>query len=661
MKFDYVKTIGFRKFKKVFETELYDITKVTGKNRSGKSNLLYAIINILLGTNLSGDEKACLINKNCDASYGELHFTDNNNVKHILIRGKDKYKNKNNFLSLDGNVITQNELTSFYKDKKLFLSILNPLYFLNKKSVEQKEMIDKYLSDIPSKVIFDNLTEQQKHNLLAKYFHIPIKEIYPNLSLEELENLYNENNLQVVTGKNFKEIVDKDKFNIICKNIKEVKGAKYYDMLSPEEQENSINSNMINICMNIAYSNLSLDEQNLLEGIPYNIPKYIAELNDDIRNYEKTITVLDGKIAYAQNIANEELPNVKTFEKEVDLSLARQELAFLNTNQDIVDKEKQKQIVENLERDILNKETEINELEKSMKEGKKKYILIKNGESCTCPTCGQHIEDISKSKTIENMRISLTNDFNKKTSLEAHKKDMDFELVKEKCKYYALEGDSTIEKNKQIAVIQENIKQLETEQLDIQNFNKVITVKKENIKTAQSNIEEFNTEKEFHRKAIDDLNKSKKVAQKLYISYIEEKMKLAKKYLKHVDIKFYSILKGTGEIKEDFLITYKDTPLSDLSKSETIATALEFANMFNKISRVNLPLFIDDYESYADYDFIKYYSNTQIIIAKVEKGNLLKITDYNNTDNCTVIKPVIKGCRTINTCTDVTTDIQKVA
>ena len=72
-------------------------------------------------------------------------------------------------------------------------------------------------------------------------------------------------------------------------------------------------------------------------------------------------------------------------------------------------------------------------------------------------------------------------------------------------------------------------------------------------------------------------------------------------------------------------------------------------------------MFIDDYESYADYDFIKYYSNTQIIIAKVEKGNLLKITDYNNTDNCTVIKPVIKDCRTINTCTDVTTDIQKVA
>ena len=96
-------------------------------------------------------------------------------------------------------------------------------------------------------------------------------------------------------------------------------------------------------------------------------------------------------------------------------------------------------------------------------------------------------------------------------------------------------------------------------------------------------------------------------------------MKLAKQYLTDVNVKFYSILKTTGEIKEDFIITYKNSPLSDLSRSETIATALEFANMFNKISGANFPIFIDDYESCADYDFISRYSkDTQLIIAKVK-------------------------------------------
>ena len=125
-------------------------------------------------------------------------------------------------------------------------------------------------------------------------------------------------------------------------------------------------------------------------------------------------------------------------------------------------------------------------------------------------------------------------------------------------------------------------------------------------------------------------------------------MKLAKQYLKDVDIKFYSILKTTGEIKEDFVINYKNTPLSDLSRSETIATALEFANMFNQITRVNLPIFIDDYESCADYDFIKDYSkNSQLLISTVKKHKYLSIANYNNSNQVTVIKPVIAGFRTM--------------
>ena len=151
------------------------------------------------------------------------------------------------------------------------------------------------------------------------------------------------------------------------------------------------------------------------------------------------------------------------------------------------------------------------------------------------------------------------------------------------------------------------------------------------------------------------------MAQKLYISYIEEKMKLAKQYLKDVDIKFYSVLKTTGEIKEDFIITYKNSPLSDLSRSETIATALEFANMFNKITGAKFPIFIDDYESCTDYDFINQYSeDTQLIISRVEKGNLLKIAD-SNSGKYTIIKPIISGVKTIKTYKNSVDNISRAA
>jgi len=60
MKVNSVKTVGFRKFKDEFKSDLYDVTMVTGKNTSGKTNILFAIVWAFLGTNLTGDERAWL-------------------------------------------------------------------------------------------------------------------------------------------------------------------------------------------------------------------------------------------------------------------------------------------------------------------------------------------------------------------------------------------------------------------------------------------------------------------------------------------------------------------------------------------------------------------------------------------------------------------------
>lgn len=660
MKVNYIKTKGFRKFEGVFEAKLYNTTSITGKNRSGKSNILYAIVNILLGTNLSGDEKSCLINRKCDTSYGELHFTDNQGISHILIRTKNRVGTKNNSILLDGKQVTQNELISFYKDKKLFLSIINPLYFLSKKPAEQKEMVDKYLSDVKPMEIFKNLSDLQKQNLLKRYFSIHIREIYDKFSEQELKELYSSYKLQEITNKKFEELTQKELFS----SFKDVvlRDIKYYYMLSQKEQEDFVNTHILNIFMDIAYDNLDQEEQKILEGIPRDIPTYISELNQDIKKAESYITTLNGKIDYAQNIADEKLPEVKKFEKEVELSLAYQELDSLSNDKQIKDKENQKQKVESLEKEILNISTEITELEKTMKTGKQKYLAIKNGTDCLCPTCEQHIQDEAKEKTIANMKKNLTDAFNKKNTLETKEKDLKFKLAMERCQYHALGGDTSIDNNKKIANIKENINTLESEQKEIEKFNNEISIKQKNIQNAKSDISNFNKQITIQNKYISNLKDARKVAQKLYISYIEEKMKLAKHYLKDVKVKFYSVLKTTGEIKDDFIITYKGNPLSNLSRSETIATALEFANMFNKITKTNFPIFIDDMESCADYNFIKEYANnSQVIVSNVVKGSNLKIADYYNNEDCTIIKPVITNAKTIKVYKQNATAIPKAA
>ena len=132
-------------------------------------------------------------------------------------------------------------------------------------------------------------------------------------------------------------------------------------------------------------------------------------------------------------------------------------------------------------------------------------------------------------------------------------------------------------------------------------------------------------------KLLENIKETKDVAQKLYINYIEEKMKFATKHLKNVSIKYYKVSKEDGVIKEDFIILHNGNELKSISRSETIATMLEIGNMLNKVANTNFPLFIDDSESCADFNFIEDYAkDTQILISRVQKGQELTISNYND-------------------------------
>lgn len=534
MKITYLKTIGFRKFENEFETDLFDVTSITGGNAKGKTNILYAVIWGFLGCNLTGDDKVYIGNKNTDNCYVEIHFIDNLGVNHTLKRLKNKYNNKKNFLLLDEKQISQDKLTSYYSDKKLFLSIVNSNYFISRSPADQKALLDKYLPEID------------------------IKEIYNKLDKEE---------------------------------------------------------------------------KSILEGCPKNVTKYIQELNDDKKMYEDKIKNLQGKIAYAENFINEKLDTLKTFDKQEELSLAQQELSFLKTDQKAEARNKQLKIVENLNNQINLYQNQIETLTTNMINGKKTYLSIKNEPISYCPMCKQQLSDKGRLNTIQNMKTDLENDYSNKIKLETELQEIKKNLAVEKCKLYALGNDNADKQKTRITEVKNQIEVLEKEKSEIDQYNTSINVKRENIQKAKADIQIFNKNIDELYSSLDSNKKAKDVAQKLLINYIEAKMQHATKHLKNVGIKYYTILKDSGEIKQDFIITYKGNEFKNLSRSETIATSLEISNMLNKISGVNLPLFVDDSESCADYNFIEDFSNdTQILIAKVEKGQNLEISNYQNIE-----------------------------
>lgn len=534
MKITYLKTNGFRKFEYTFETEIYDITEITGGNAKGKTTILYAIIWAFLGTNLTGDDKVWLGNKKCEGCYVELHFIDNAGNNHILIRYKNRYDSKMNFIMLDNKKIEQKDLQTFYKDKKLFLSILNLNYFLHKKPTEQKELIDKYLPEI------------------------------------DIQSVYNK---------------------------------------------------------------LSDYEKSLLEGCPTNMVQYIQELNDNKKMYENQIKTVKGKIDYAQSIIDSTtIDKILTFEKDEELSLDRQQLSYLTTDKNSAIRTKQEKIVNELEKQKSTLEKQIDDLFSKMQEGKKKYLSIKNANDVCCPLCGQKLEEKGRLTTIINMKKDLEASYDKKVKLDKEFLIIKGKLAVEKAKLYSAQNVSNNEEYPgQITTLKEKISHLEQEKMDIEKHNNIVTINQKNVMTSKEDITKFNIKIQELHGLIENIKKVKEVTQKLYINYLEEKMKYATKHLKNVRIQYYKVSKEDEILKEDFIILYKNNELKNLSRSETIATMLEIGNMLNKVANTNFPLFIDDSESCADFNFIEDYAkNTQILISRVQKGQELTISNYND-------------------------------
>lgn len=534
MKITFLKTNGFRKFEDTFETKLYDVTEIIGGNAKGKTSILYSIIWAFLGTNLTGDDKVWLGNKKCEGCYVEIHFIDNMDNKHILIRYKNRYDSKMNFIMLDNKKVEQKDLQTFYKDKKLFLSILNLNYFLYKKPTEQKELIDKYLPEID---------------------------------------------------------------------------------------------------MNAVYGKLSDYEKSLLEGCPTNMTKYIQDLNDEKKMYENQIKTIQGKIDYARTIIDSTtIDEKKTFEKEEELSLDRQQLSYLTTDKNLATRTKQEQIVNELEKQKSILEKQINELFLTMQDGKKKYLSIKNKVEAYCPLCEQKLEEKSKLTTIINMKKNLEASNDKKVKLDKEFLILKGKLAVEKAKLHSVESVANNEEYPgQITTLQEKISHLEQEKMDIEKHNNTISINQKNVAVAKEDIAKFNDKIQELYGLIEETKKVKEVAQKLYINYLEEKMKYATKHLKNVRIQYYKVSKEDEILKEDFIILYKNNEFKNLSRSETIATTVELGNMLNKVANTNFPLFIDDSESCADFNFIEDYAiDTQLLISRVQKGQELTISNYND-------------------------------
>ena len=146
---------GFKSYEKPTELTFGNPTVITGGNGRGKTSIADAIAFAVTGLPFFGERGLDRLHneKNPDVVI-QMRFVDENGITHDLTRIR-----RNNDMSIyyDGHTIRQLDLTDLFGERDVFLSILNPLYFIEELGTSGKNLLERYLPFIPQETILAQL------------------------------------------------------------------------------------------------------------------------------------------------------------------------------------------------------------------------------------------------------------------------------------------------------------------------------------------------------------------------------------------------------------------------------------------------------------------------------------------------------------------------
>lgn len=113
-----------------------------------------------------------------------MRFVDERGAAHELTRTRRKNRMT---ISYDGYEIRQLDLTDLFGERDVFLSILNPLYFIEELGEDGKNLLERYLPHIPQETILAQLSESVRETLKDEFLLSP--DAYLKRRREEIRGL----------------------------------------------------------------------------------------------------------------------------------------------------------------------------------------------------------------------------------------------------------------------------------------------------------------------------------------------------------------------------------------------------------------------------------------------------------------------------------------
>ena len=582
---------GFKSYEEPTELVFGNPTVITGGNGRGKSSIADAIAFAVTGCPFFGERGIDrLHNENNPDVAIRMCFVDETGTLHELNRTRRKNRMT---ITYDGYEIRQLDLADLFGERDVFLSIFNPLYFIEELGEDGKKLLERYLPTIPHETVLSQLSEPVREHLKNETILSPegsLKRCREEIrGLEErITYLRGQKDLAASQGESHEQAEQELTLqaDTLRKEIAELEQRQFSGMDVSDMQERLVE-------LSGRYEEAARDERT-----------DTSKLREQIQTLREKIARREGE--QYQSKFTEALAEASARVKDLGMRYQRESAAYKAFHAGMECPACHRSVTEQSLPEVQAALKKVlSELYAAGSEQRAQLIELQEKDKKAADTFAQFKEDdlgkwAAEAAEMEQRCASLA----EQASAETERLRAEIQTLTADLEY----GNLSQSEYDHLGTCREELRQSEAKIAALQTMT-------------AAQLPDFDREIAQANASIAEIKR--KMAN--VIAYISKRAELTFSQLKmnRVEISLYDVVKSTGEVKDTFKFQYGGRRYDRLSLSEKIWAGMEVSELMKRLTGRNYPVFVDNIESVDDLANVR--PTGQIIMAKCVSGAALQV------------------------------------
>lgn len=582
---------GFKSYEEPTELVFGNPTVITGGNGRGKSSIADAIAFAVTGCPFFGERGIDrLHNENNPDVAIRMCFVDETGTLHELNRTRRKNRMT---ITYDGYEIRQLDLADLFGERDVFLSIFNPLYFIEELGEDGKKLLERYLPTIPHETVLSQLSEPVREHLKNETILSPegsLKRCREEIrGLEErITYLRGQKDLAASQGESHEQAEQELTLqaDTLREEIAELEQRQFSGMDVSDMQERLVE-------LSGRYEEAARDERT-----------DTSKLREQLQLLREKIARREGE--QYQSKFTEALAEASARVKDLGVRYQRESAAYKAFHAGMECPACHRSVTEQSLPEVQAALKKVlSELYAAGSEQRAQLIELQEMDKKAADTFAQFKEDdlgkwAAEAAEMEQRCASLA----EQASAETERLRAEIQTLTADLEY----GNLSQSEYDHLGTCREELRQSEAKIAALQTMT-------------AAQLPDFDREIAQANASIAEIKR--KMAN--VIAYISKRAELTFSQLKmnRVEISLYDMVKSTGEVKDTFKFRYGGRRYDRLSLSEKIRAGMEVSELMKRLTGRNYPVFVDNMESVDDLANVR--PTGQIIMAKCVSGAALQV------------------------------------